>query len=349
MEKIINNNLNGYPEIRNILCDKSNMYIEKKDLFNYGLKLAHILSGKGYHPFWKGFFFNPFTNKTPCHFFNTINLGNNPFKVHFETTIPRLGNMPRWLYTLGVKKLAAANCKEIIAISQCAYDLQIDYLQKEYPQYIKAIQKKMKVQLPPQLTLIDDYSEKKLPKDKIAFTLVGGDFFRKGGAEILTVFNRLIPKHPELFLNIVSSLNYGDYATHTTIEDKKKAIKLINKYPDNIKHYSSLPNYKVLELVKDSHVGLLPTWADSFGYSVLEAQAAGCPVITTDIRALPEVNNNELGWIIPLYGAGHNKQTSNSLTEQLKKIIQEIIQAGVNEIKRKGEKALENIKLKHSY
>lgn len=96
----------------------------------------------------------------------------------------------------------------------------------------------------------------------------------------------------------MSSLNYGDYASCTTKKDYQEALKIISRYQSNIKHYVRLPNQEVLKLLKNTHVGLLPTWADSFGYSVLEAQAAGCPVITTDVRAHPEINNNEIGWVM---------------------------------------------------
>lgn len=177
MEKTITNHPDGYPEIRNIIKDEPHNFIYKKDIFDFGLKLTHKLTGKGYHPFWKGFYYNPMDQTTPCHFFNTINLGNNPFKVHFETTLPRLGDAPKWLYKLGVKKLAADNCTEVIAISQCAYDMQIAYLQQNYPKYLKSIQAKMKVALPPQKSLIKEYADKKLPKNKIVFTMVGADFF----------------------------------------------------------------------------------------------------------------------------------------------------------------------------
>jgi glycosyltransferase involved in cell wall biosynthesis len=47
-------------------------------------------------------------------------------------------------------------------------------------------------------------------------------------------------------------------------------------------------------------VGLLPTWADSYGYSCLEFQACGCPVISTDVRSLPEINNDKCGWVISI-------------------------------------------------
>lgn len=353
MEKTITNNPNGYAEIRNIIIDNPEKFIYKKDLFDYGLKIMHLITKRGYHPFWKGFYYNPFDQKTPAHFFNTINLGRNPFKVHFETTLPRLGKAPKWLYRLGIKKLASKNCKEIIAISQCAYDLQIKHLKENYPKYLDAISAKMKVVLPPQKPLIKSYSEKTLPTDKIIFTLVGGDFFRKGGRETLQVFDKLIPLHPNLHLNIVSSLAFGDYATHTTKEDKEEALRIIAKHPSNITHYNSLPNDKVLQLFMESHIGLLPTWADSFGYSVLEAQAAGCPNITTDIRALLEVNNNEIGWVINVPQT-ENKNAlieteeqrvdfSKLLKNELLKIVKDIVE-NPTQIEIKGTKSLNEVK-----
>jgi len=45
-------------------------------------------------------------------------------------------------------------------------------------------------------------------------------------------------------------------------------------------------------------LALLPTCAETHGDVVLEAQANGCPVITTDIRTLPEINPSEIGYLI---------------------------------------------------
>lgn len=356
MENIINNNITGYAEVRNIITHEGN-YIYKKDFFSFGLKIAHKITGRGYHPFWKGFYYNPFDSKTRCHFFNTINLGNNPWKVHFETLLPRLGNAPKFVYDFAVKKLAAQNCVEIIAISKCAYDLQLNYLGTNYPKYLETIKKKMIVKLPPQETLINHYEEKLLNKDQITFTLVGADFFRKGGLETLKAFEALIPTNSELFLNIVSSMNFGDYATHTDESHLKIAQDIIDKFPNNIKHYTHLKNHEVLDLFKKTHVGLLPTWADSFGYSILEAQACGCPVITTNIRAIPEINNNDIGWLIEVPKGRNNdaelttesmrNDFSSILERELKHVIKEILK-NKDSIKIKGEKALLNIVKNHS-
>ncbi|MFC3414176.1 glycosyltransferase family 4 protein [Algoriphagus hitonicola] len=353
MKVIITNNPNGYNEKRNIFSQYSANFVYKKDVFDLGLKISHRLTKKGYHPFWKGLYYNPKDQMTECVFFNTINLGKNSWRVYFETKLPRLGNVPKFFYDIAVKQLAKDNCKEIIAISQCAYELQLDYLKSTYPNYYDIIKEKMVVKLPPQPPLIENYNEKFLPKNKIVFTIVGTDFFRKGGREILKVFNELIPKYSQLQLNIISSMNYGDYATHTTKEDYNNAIKIIEKFPENIKHYIKLENSEVLDLFKNTHVGLLPTWADSFGYSVLEAQATGCPVITTDIRALPEINNNKIGWIIEvpkiksmdadIISFEKRELFSCYVTEQLYQIVTEICKQP-EILKDKSYKSLKTIK-----
>ncbi len=65
-----------------------------------------------------------------------------------------------------------------------------------------------------------------------------------------------------------------------------------------INYFPQLPNSEVLDMMKKAHIGLLPTYADTYGYSVLEFQAAGCPVVTTNVRSLPEINDNDKGWLI---------------------------------------------------
>jgi glycosyltransferase involved in cell wall biosynthesis len=89
----------------------------------------------------------------------------------------------------------------------------------------------------------------------------------------------------EIELTIVSSLNIDNYATKKEPSDVQRVKNFIQKNSDWINYFPQLPNHEVLELMKKSHVGLLPTYADTYGYSVLEFQAAGCPVITTNVRA----------------------------------------------------------------
>ena len=354
MEKIINNNPLGYAEKRNITFDPRFLFIRKKDFFSLCLSLFHFLTGKGYNAFFKGFYFNPFDQKTKCHFFNSINLGRNEWKVTYETTLPRIGSRaPRFMEKLAIKALEKNNCTEIIALSKCAYNLQIDYLENYYPSSLKYILPKLKIKYPPQREMIGDFSEKNVDVKSIVFTIVGADFFRKGGGEILKVFEELIPLYPFLKLNVVSRMNYGDYATKTTENDYKEAMRIIESFKSNISHYWSLPNNEVISLFKNSHIGLLPTWADSFGYTVLEAQSQGCPVITTNLRALPEINNNEIGWLleIPLLDSKNAKIKTKRdrdefkliLIKNFKEVILNII-SDRDSINQKGLNALSKIK-----
>ena len=183
-------------------------------------------------------------------------------------------------------------------MSSCSANIQKKFIQNNFPEFSDMIDEKLIVLHPPQkcppLKSINKNFE-----DRLIFTIVGSDFFRKGGMEILIAFDRLFKKGiTDWQLNIVSKMQYGDYASKTTTRDLEKAYKIISKYPNHIVHEYSLPNSKVLELFKKTHVGLLPTYADTFGYSVLEAQSYCCPVISTDIRALPEINNSDIGWVI---------------------------------------------------
>lgn len=351
---IVNNNLNGYNEIRNIVSSRT---IYKKDFFSHLNKIKHRISGMGYNPFFKGLFYSMFCKK-PCHFYNTINLGTQDWIVTFETKLPRLGKVSKFWFDIGVKRLAKDNCKKIIAMSDCAYEVQLNFIKREYPQFYIAIRERITVLHPPQKLLINNYSEKGLAANSIIFSFVGDDFFRKGGREVLKVFARLIPKYPHIKLFIISGLKYNDYATHSTKSDYNEALKIILDFPQNIILHQKLENSKVLELLKGVHVGLLPTWGDSYGYSVLESQAAGCPVITTNLRALPEINNEEIGWIINLpLDSEKNllinvKEDKNKIQElieiELDRIITNII-TFPNQIFKKGNLALKKIAQNHNY
>ncbi|MBU1255995.1 glycosyltransferase, partial [Patescibacteria group bacterium] len=44
-----------------------------------------------------------------------------------------------------------------------------------------------------------------------------------------------------------------------------------------------------LELLNNADMFVLPSFYEGFGMSILEAQAVGCPVITSDVSSMPEV------------------------------------------------------------
>ncbi len=286
------------------------------------------------------------------HFFNVIHTGTAPFITTFETKLPRWNDISNH-DSKGLHSLAKNNCKKLIALSQCAYQLQKQHINSLKPDLNDIICSKMEVMLPPQQLMVNSFEEKELNFNAINFTIVGADFFRKGGMSILKAFDKLIEHKYPVKLTIVSSLNYGDYASKTTKEDYQFALNTINKH-EQIHWIKSISNAQVMELLKSTHVALLPSLAETFGYFILEAQANGCPVITTDIRAMPEINNNESGWLINTcqkdsFDADltHLNDLEETTTSQLEQIVISICN-NPQQILEKSMKSIDRIKNFHN-
>lgn len=344
-----------HPQKRNILVNNKyyNTLIEK-DLFNIIYHIYFYIFKSSLSDSYKNIHFT-FLRKRKHHFFNSISINSKFWIVTYSSSIPRVGSMPKFVESFLVNRLAHKSCRAIIANSNNAVLLQRIFLKENYPDLENIIVDKIQIIHPPQIKNINNYIDK--PLDVIKFILVGDEFFRKGGLEVLKALDFLINQGYKAKLVIVSRLEYGDYATKYGKEKYLEAKSIINKYPNNIYLYQSIPNLEVLNLIKECHVGLLPTWADAYGYSVLEFQSFGCPVVTTDIRALPEINDNDIGWVlkVPKDISGRAKRFSiqerlnfaNNLESKLKKVLVSIMD-NKEDIKLKGINALKKIDNKNN-
>ncbi|MBK9672601.1 MAG: glycosyltransferase family 4 protein [Bacteroidetes bacterium] len=313
------------------------------------------------HRFLTNLFYDAGLNKYDLlHFLNAVNMGNQPWICTFERYIPRDAHHPgvykdenRYI-NYALQRAAHPSCKKLLALSNYAKRSQIRYLQ-EYGKYEEEIMSKVEVLHAPQKLMIHNFDEKTTNPDFLTFTITGADFFRKGGLEIIRVFDRLLSEKHPVWLNIISSLNYGDYASKSTKINKDYVLGIIAKHKQ-INHYTSLPNDKVLQLLRSTDIGLLPTYDDTYAFYVLECQAFGCPVITTNGAALPENNNNTVGWMIdvPLYedgrsiprGAEQKSTFSNIVQEKLYMYVLDALK-NPTQIREKGEKAMLRIKNEH--
>lgn len=290
------------------------------------------------------------------HTFNTVCCVGIPWCASFETIIPRV-----WPETEQEKKyflqlmecLKRPNCKALYALSQNAYNIERNTLLSVLPRYdAELIIEKMRVLHPPQDVLItEEEFKKKHAVSKVHFIFIGRLFFIKGGREIIQALSELEDKY-EFKLTLISSFLHEDYFTKTPYEEMIRCKELV-KSKRWIDYYENLSNESVLEKCKEATVGLLPSVAETYGYAVLEMQASGCPVVTTNIRAFPENNNRECGWVcnLPVDEFGcciENERTiwSEILQGELKRCFQEIL-IHPEEIKRKGKKAIEQIRRLH--
>lgn len=352
-------------------------YVPVRDLFSLRRRLAlkiNRMIGKPLIPtFDLNNQFEDFDiNKVDLlHLMNGVSYGKTPWVVSFETIVPRLtelvtrhqgANRGEALLTPSVRRaleaLGGNACRQLIAWSENSAKIQKDLLREFPAEFSQPILNKLMVLHPPQ-EVLSKVKPMRAPtaEEPLRFVLVGAAFFRKGGRELFEAFRKL---HEEeglpVRLVVISSLRLEPYAAHENEFDVDWAKDVIDSKPKWLEYYASLPNEQVLSLMKQADVGLLPSWADTYGLSVIEAQACGCPVITTDIRAFPEMNNNRVGWMIkvPKNELGEALYTNETdrqlLSETIRKGLEEIVREIVGNpqlIVDKGTLALEKIKDQH--
>lgn len=253
------------------------------------------------------------------HAFNDICVTDKRWVVSFETMLPRFldllnqhskDGLVEYSYNRTVAKylerVAGDNCLGVLALSQMAYLIQ-ERLLSPYPSLKQRILAKTKVLYPPQPLMATHLDISNRCRKRIRFIFVGSDFYRKGGAEAVLAFEMLKARglvgDNDVQLSIIGDLNRtSNYVLKDAEDDESffEGIEQLITQNTSIFHYSRLDNSELIRMINDHHVGLLPTWGDTFGYSVLEFQASGCPVISTDVRALPEINSDECGWLVPV-------------------------------------------------
>ena len=110
---------------------------------------------------------------------------------------------------------------------------------------------------------------------------VGGDFVRKGGETLMKAFREGLADQCEL---------------HIVTKDGK-----INSEQSVHVHRGLTPNApRLRQLFAESDIFVLPTQGDASPFVVMEAMAAGLPVITTRVGALEEqVQDGITGYLIP--------------------------------------------------
>jgi glycosyltransferase involved in cell wall biosynthesis len=361
--------LAGYPEKRLVIDKIERVKYVKLSALNdfllFVLRFLKKIGVKNLDKFIWNFsfsFFGRLYGKPVCaiHFFNQVYLySSKKWISSVETTLPRYeGN--GIMNKMAIKAMASPNCKAILPLSKCSYNMELNVLES-FPKYKEAIIQKMRVLHPPQELLINDISLKR-KNDKLTFCFIGNNFLQKAGMETLYAFEK-IAKTSNIKLRIVSHMIIDrHHMPYYNEQHKKLALNFFAKNSDWIDFHNGLSNNNVLEIIKESDIGLLPTKADTYGFSVLEMQAAGTPVITTNVRALPEINNNECGWIIPVtknkFGEAlySNEQEFQNLSMEIENglyiilvdIMKEYQNSGINFIREKGKKSLERIAAEHN-
>lgn len=302
------------------------------------------------------------------HCFNTTCWTKVPWVVTFETMAPRFKGTI-WVrdcseikhdrhVATALEQMAKPSCLGLVALSECAAKMQ----RKLHARYkLASLDEKLFVLHPPQKTLVDHVEPKTFSENRpsVSGIYIGKEFFRKGGWESFKAVERVNSElgYDAIKLMVVSSLAYGGYAESVDAAKKKEEfLDAVKKYTW-LTYHSYIENAELMKKLPGYDLGLLPTHADTYGFSVLEMQAAGIPVITTSVRAMPEINNEDCGWIIRVptndFDEAHYATSEEVdeleavITDQCVAILKRIAMNPQEELKDRGRRALERIKREH--
>lgn len=118
-----------------------------------------------------------------------------------------------------------------------------------------------------------------------------GDFFRKGGVNVIDAFEKLAHNHKNIKLIVCSDLNI-DFNTQNS-ELKQTYINKVTQHP-KIEFIGRVKRDMLINgILPKVDVLLLPTYNEAFGFAALEAMAYGIPVIATNPMALPEIISHQ--------------------------------------------------------
>lgn len=144
---------------------------------------------------------------------------------------------------------------------------------------------------------IADPSHRAVPGTADCFRVlfVGNDFERKGGPELVKVFRRLYCEFgPKVHLTIVSS-RFPPFCDGLGIT-----------FTGRVAHQ------EMLSLYAQSNAFVMPSHAEGYGVSVIEAMSFGLPVIVSTAGALPSIVTDRTGYII---------RSEQDLSEALRALI----------------------------
>lgn len=129
---------------------------------------------------------------------------------------------------------------------------------------------------------------------------------KKNISRVIEAFRLFKREHPDLRLSLVLAGPFGKYPSF-------KKLKTIQGWGDDILHLNWLPPEEIALLLKGAEALIFPSLYEGFGLPILEAFAAGAPVLTSRGGALEEVAGGAALFVDPF--------SARSITDGINKIV----------------------------
>lgn len=185
---------------------------------------------------------------------------------YFSNYISFEGFARRRIVRIACNMLNSEKCKAVIVWSKWARKGYID----------DGIDRRKIRVIPPAFTI----SNKRIDHNSRNLLFIGRDYRRKGGDVAIRVFENLKKSFENIHLTFIGR-----------IEDKETLEKV--RRDKTVSYFNHVSKTQLHEMIyPTADLFLLPTVAEAYGMSILEAMSKGIPVVASGISAIPEVVEN---------------------------------------------------------
>jgi glycosyltransferase involved in cell wall biosynthesis len=149
---------------------------------------------------------------------------------------------------------------------------------------------------------------KKRDGKRFTFVFVGTDFERKGGFEVVEAFESVVTRHPEARLVLVSpdpAERNPDRVFHSWVPESRRntilgRLEVMERHGQVARHPLQDRVRLYGEIYPVADVFVMPSWAEGFGFTNVEAMSFGLPVISSRLGSIAEVvDHGVTGFLVP--------------------------------------------------
>lgn len=190
--------------------------------------------------------------------------------------------VPRTLRAAYINKiLLENNCKKIMFWSHAGFKTLVDYGGSDDPKLLKKCQV-----VYPAIREVNSELIRSRETGAGLTLMFNGSFFIKGGVHVVDAFERVQLMIPGARLKLCCD-EIKDFSTSNS-ELRERYLKKVKENP-GIELGRVTREQMLGSVFPNTDIYLLPTYADAFGFAVLEAMSYGVPVIATNYFAIPEM------------------------------------------------------------
>ena len=185
--------------------------------------------------------------------------------VHFHFgRIPQLSQQRGWEWIFLKKVVSISDA--VIVLDQASYDVLQACGLNAY---------KVPNPLDPQIaTIINNTTSSPAKKEKTVL-FVGHCYKEKGVVEFAEACSRI----PNLEAIVMGGIS----------DEMRNTLKRFDPEEQFLKIFGAKPFQEVITAMKSCGVFVLPSYTEGFPNVILEAMACGCPIVATDVGAIPEM------------------------------------------------------------